>query len=163
MKRLGVIIVALVAGSVVFASGAAAYEPTTAPFSYAYNTVMTGYCSFPVDVLVEASGTRTDFVDENGVVTRSIVHQYEQDTFSANGKTLISIPSWMTVQVTYDSNGNLQFLGTGIIEKIVLPDGSLFVSAGLADFFAHTELGHQLSPDYGSPGDVAAFCAALSP
>ena len=37
-----------------------------------------------------------------------------------------------------------------------------FTAAGKAFFSENAQVGHQLSPDRGSPGDVAAFCAALS-
>jgi hypothetical protein len=161
MKRL-VISVALVV-TAVFASAAAADTPTIAPFTYTYGAVMTGFCPFDVQVATVISGTRIDFVDESGTVTSSELHVNAQDTFTANGITLTTIPSTFNLHVSYDSSGNPINVATGVIEKIVLPDGSLFISAGLADFSAHSDIGHDLSPDYGNPGDVAAFCAALSP
>jgi hypothetical protein len=43
----------------------------------------------------------------------------------------------------------------------VLPTGTLFLSAGRVDFALH-DFGFVLSYDEGNPGDVDAFCAALS-
>jgi hypothetical protein len=166
MKRLGVVLVALVAGSVVSASAAPAATPTIAPFSYTYSAVMTGYCGFGVDVVTNATGTRIDFVDANGALTRRYIHQLNIDTFSANGKTLTSLPFVFNLQQFFDSSGQLtQSPVSGVIEQIPLPDGSLFVSAGRDDFAVpHPGIeGHILAPNEGSQGDIAAFCAALSP
>jgi hypothetical protein len=54
-------------------------------------------------------------------------------------------------------------VATGLAERIPLPDGSLFVSAGWVDFADHPGVDFLLSPDRGNPGNVAGFCAALSP
>jgi len=54
-------------------------------------------------------------------------------------------------------------LEPGAAEKIWLPDGSLFVSAGWIDFVDHPDATFVLSPDRGNPGNVAGFCAALAP
>ena len=92
------------------------------------------------------------------------IHQVEQDTFTANGKTLTGIPFTFNLTFRVDSNGDVtSAVATGLVEKIVLPDGSLFVSAGWVDFEDHPGVGFLLSPDRGNPGNVAGFCAALSP
>jgi len=52
---------------------------------------------------------------------------------------------------------------SGLVEKVPLPDGSLFVSVGRVDFVAHPGVEFILSPDKGNPGNVAGFCAALAP
>jgi len=118
-------------------------------------------CPFNVDVVTNASGSAIDFVDASGAVTS--IHQLNQDTFSSNGKVLTSNPFVFNLQLTYDSSGNPILTASGIIEQIPLSGGSLFVSAGRVVFTDHQGVGHLISPDEGNPGDVAAFCAALSP
>ena len=72
-------------------------------------------------------------------------------------------PYVVNAEILFDNSGNVTHLYvTGIYEKIPLPDGSLFVSAGRADFTTHG-VGFLISPDKGNPGNLAGFCAALSP
>ena len=67
-------------------------------------------------------------------------------------------------QVLFDSSGSVTHnFGSGIVETIRLPDGSLFISAGRLDFRQHPGAQFLISPDMGHTGDLAAFCAALSP
>jgi len=97
-------------------------------------------------------------------VTRIFIHSVEQDTFTANGRTLMGTPFTFNVEVLFDSNGNVTHIfASGLVETIPLPDGSLFVSAGRLDFTQHPGVQFLLSPDTGHTGDLAAFCAALSP
>lgn len=164
LGRFATITLAVAVFTAVSAGAAvAAGTPTETDFSFTFSAVMTGYCAFPVNVDTVDNGTRVDFVDSSGAITRSYIHVTSVDTFTANGKTLTTFPYTFNVQVSYDSSGNATLIASGIIERILLPDGSLFVSAGRADFTAHADVGHQLSPDEGNPGDVAAFCAALVP
>jgi len=160
--RLGGLACAVMAAAA-FPAGAAAEASAPMPFSYTYSAVMTAYCPFDVNVVTDASGFRTDVVDPSGTVTRSYIHQNARDTFTANGRTLTSFTFESNIQVTYDSSGNPNLTASGVMEVIPLPDGSRFLTAGRAFFTANAALGHQLSPDRGNPGDVAAFCAALSP
>jgi hypothetical protein len=50
----------------------------------------------------------------------------------------------------------------GLVEKVWLPDGSLFISAGRIDWMTHPGM-FVLSADKGYPGNIAGFCAALAP
>jgi hypothetical protein len=160
LRRLMMVFVVAV-GAAIFASSAAADRPTRIPFAgVTFSSVLTDVCPFPVTVDGTVSGTEIDFVDRSGALTRIVIHQVEQDTFTANGKTLTGIPFTFNVEILFDSSGNVtNAFFNGVFEKIPLPDGSLFVSAGRA-FFAGEFL---LSPDKGNPGNVAGFCAALSP
>jgi hypothetical protein len=97
-------------------------------------------------------------------LTRIFVHEVEQDTYTANGRTLVGTPFTFEEQVLFDSSGNVtHHFASGLVEKIPLPDGSLFISAGRLDFTQHPGVQFILSPDMGHTGDLAAFCAALSP
>ena len=137
----GLAAIAAMLVAVVFVSTAAAGPPEKSEFSnIAFSSVLSDVCPFDVNVDSVVSGFEIDYFDSAGNITRAQIHQVEQDTFSANGKTL-----------------------TGLVEKIVLPDGSLFVSAGWVDFADHPGVTFILSPDKGNPGNVAGFCAALAP
>lgn len=162
---LSLVLLAAAVVTAVFASAAAADKPAKTTFSgVTFSSVLTGVCLFPVDVASTVSGTEIDFVDQGGAVTRIYLYQVEQDTFTANGKTLTGIPFTFNLEVLFDSSGNVTHVfASGLVEKIPLPDGSLFVSAGRLDFAAHPGATFLLSPDKGNPGNVAGFCAALSP
>lgn len=126
-------------------------------------SVLTDVCSFSVNIEPTVGGTQTLFVDTGGNLIRQRFHFVEQDTFTANGKTLVGIPFTFNLEFLFDSSGNLlQFYADGIVEKIPLPDGSLFISAGRVDWTAHPGVDWILSADNGNPGNVAGFCAALS-
>src|SRR5580765_6880722 len=138
MQNRGRLIIGLAAvlGAVVFVSTAAADKPVMSTFSNVhFSTVLSDVCSFDVNVSGVVSGTEVDYVDKAGAVTRSEIHQVEQDTFSANGKTLTGMPFTTNFSLRFDSNGHLvSLVGTGVLEKVLLPDGSLFVGAGWVDF-----------------------------
>jgi len=148
----------------VFVSAAAAAQPTKIDFPPATSTsTITGVCAFPVSVSFTASGTETDFVDQSGALTRIHVHIVEQDVFSANGKTLTGLPFTFNIDVLFDSSGNLTHVyASGEVSRVPLPGGSVFHTAGRADFVLHPGVDFLLQPDRGAQGDVAGFCAALS-
>jgi len=164
LYRLPTAVFLVAVGAVIFALSALADRPTRIPFAATFSGVLTDVCAFPVNVDATASGTETDYVDQSGTVTRIFVHEVEQDTFTANGRTLMGTPFTFNVEVLFDSNGNVTHIfASGLVETIPLPDGSLFVSAGRLDFTQHPGVQFLLSPDTGHTGDLAAFCAALSP
>ena len=151
-------------GAVIFALSALADRPTRIPFAATFSNVLTDVCAFPVNVNGTFSGFEIDYRDQSGALTRSFIHQVEQDTFTANGQTLVGDPFTAEFQLLFDSGGSvIHAYATGLFETIHLPDGSLFVSAGRADFTQHPGVGILLSPDMGNPGNLAGFCAALSP
>ena len=164
LRRLTVVFLVAV-GAVIFALSAVADRPTKIPFEgVTFSNVLTDVCEFPVNVDSTISGFEIDYRDQSGALTRSFFHQVEQDTFTANGKTLVGDPFTTEFHLLFDSDGNvIHAYSTGLFETIQLPDGSLFVSAGRADFTQHPGVGFLLSPDMGNPGNVAGFCAALSP
>ena len=163
-RRLFVGLAALL-GATGFVSTAWAAAPVKTEFSnVAFTSVMTGVCPFDVDVDSVVGGFEIDYSDQAGNIVRSQLHQVEQDTFSANGKTLTGIAFTFNLDVRFDSNGDTtSVVATGVVEKVPLPDGSLFVSAGWSNFVDHPGVLFLLSPDRGAQGDVAGFCAALAP
>jgi hypothetical protein len=164
LRRLMIVFV-VAGGAAIFASSAAADKPTRTEFAgVTLSGVLTDVCAFPVNVDSIVSGSEIDHVDNSGALTEIFVHQVEQDTFTANGKTLVGIPFTVNLEILFDSSGNVTnaFLN-GVLEKIPLPDGSLFVSAGRVVFADHPGVGFLITPDEGNPGNLAGFCAALSP
>lgn len=147
----------------VFASTAAADRPVVSHFTSLATATLTDACSFPVTVDSTADLTETDFVDQSGAITRISFHGIEQDTFSANGNTLVGEPFHLDVVVLFDSSGNVTHVyGQGITEVVQLPDGSLFIAAGRVDFVAHGSPAFLLTPDVGATVNLDGFCAALS-
>ena len=67
----------------------------------------------------------------------------------------------MEAQFKFDSSGLVSDYSEGNFGKIVLPDGSIFHSAGRIDFIANA-MQPAITPNVGGlSGNVAAFCAAL--
>ena len=164
LYRLPTAVFLVAVGAVIFALSALADRPTRIPFAATFSNVLTDVCAFPVNVDSTASGTEIDYVDQSGALTRIFIHSVEQDTFTANGQTLVGDPFTAEFQLLFDSGGSvIHAYGTGLFETIRLPDGSRFISAARADFTQHPGVGFLLSPDMGNPGNLAGFCAALSP
>jgi hypothetical protein len=161
-RVFGAIVAALVVGMGVFASAAAADEPVITQYPVADTAVVTDVCDFPITVDFNAIVRETDFF-VNGTLTRVLIHLDEQDTLTANGNTLTGVPFTANVILLFDSSGNLTSgIGQGIVEKVVLPDGSLFITAGRVDFLARG-VTFALTPSTGATVNLAGFCAALSP
>jgi len=148
----------------VFAASAFAAAPTKTSFSATdIPATLTGVCSFDVAVSSDISGFEIDYTDESGALTRVYIHNIEQDTFSANGKSITGEPYTFNLDVLFDSTGEVTHVyASGLASRVVLPSGTLFLTAGRVDFTQHPGESFLLSPDVGNPGDVAAFCAALS-
>ena len=159
------VIVSIVAVSAaIFALPAAADKPTKSEFSFSVSSDINDVCSFQVTQASKVSITEIDFFDASGNLTRIDLHFVEQDTFTANGKILFGLPYAFNDHLLFDSSGNVtQEFSEGVVEKVPLPDGSLFVSAGRIDWVDHPGAAVLLSPDMGNPGDVARFCATLAP
>jgi hypothetical protein len=163
--RIAALTVVALCALLALPGSALAVKPTKMEFSYSEVTsVLTGVCAFDINVVSTVNGTQTDFVNESGVLTRRQFHVVEQDTFTANGKTLEGLPFTFNVEVLFDSSGNeTHNYASGLVERIVLPNGDLFLSAGRIDFATHPVPGFVLTPDMGVSGDLAGFCAALAP
>ena len=107
-------------------------------------------------------GTETTFYDQSGEVTRLQIHVVEQDVFSANGETLTGLPFTFNLQVLFEDGEVTHVYASGVVERVPLPDGTVFLSAGRLDFAAHPGAEFRIVPDVGRSGDVTAFCAALA-
>ncbi|MFL5959718.1 MAG: hypothetical protein ACJ75G_05555 [Gaiellaceae bacterium] len=165
MKRLTTLLVVLVAAIVtaVFAPMAAADQPDISQKTTSLTTVLTGVCSFPV--AVDATMTEADrfFSDHDGVLTRASANVTEQDAFSANGKSLTGLPYTFNLEAQFDSSGNItQLHAEGVIERVPLPDGTVFQSDGRVDFVAQGFPDFSVTPTVGNAVNLDGFCAALS-
>ena len=96
-------------------------------------------------------------------MTRWLAHVVEQDTFTANDRSLTSLPYTFELMALFNSSGAFtHFFEHGVLARVVLPDGSLFLAAGRVDFVPHGSPSFLFTPDTGTAGNVAGFCAALS-
>ena len=145
------------------AATAGANQPVAFPFFNAGTNVWTGGCSFPVTYDFTTSGTGTLFFDKNGAPSRVHVHLTEQDTFYANGKTVVGTPYTFNIEVVLDGSFNeTQDIANGIAGKAPLPGGGMFIAAGRIDFLAQGE-SFSFSPDQGILQNLDGLCAALAP
>jgi hypothetical protein len=146
----------------VLAQPAAAVEPTREPIDQTITSVVTDICSFPVTIPATLVGTETTFYDQSGAVTRIQIHVVEQDVFTANGETLTGLPFTFNIRVLFEDGEVTHIYASGLVERVPLPDGTVFLSAGRLDFAAHPGAEFRIVPDVGRSGNVAAFCAALA-
>jgi hypothetical protein len=146
----------------VLAHPAAAVEPTREPIDITDTFVVEDICSFPVTITATLVGTETTFYDQSGAVTRVQIHVVEQDVFTANGETLTGLPYTFNIQILFEDGEEAHVYASGIVARVPLPDGTVFLSAGRLDFAAHPGSEFRIVPDVGRSGDVAAFCAALA-
>jgi hypothetical protein len=131
---------------------------------YSETLVMTQPCSFPVTVFSTYTFTDILFFDKAGGVPRDYDHVVEVDVFTANEKTLTSLPYTYNIDWLIDSEGNVNHeYVEGQVVKVPLPDGTMFFSAGRFDVMDHPGQIGFASPDHGHTGNIAAFCAALAP
>jgi hypothetical protein len=165
MHKLVIAATAVLLASVVAQSAAAAPPLIEELPPFELSTVMTGVCPFPVTVDSTLTGSQITFFDQAGNVTRVEITTHEQDNFSANGKTLVGSPFSFKLMLILDpaSGEILHAYARGRAATVRLPDGSLFLTAGRLDFVNHPDELFVLQPDVGAQGDIAAFCAALSP
>lgn len=160
MRMLVTSAVALVAMAV-FASQAMATPPTSSQQTFSGGgTIPAGaLCSFPVQLDATQAWTSTQFYDQNGLITRDTARGTEQDTFSANGKTLVGNPYAFNIVNEFVDGVFVSNWGAGIAESVTLPGGGLFIVAGRVNIAGAPVL----TVDSGNSGNnLAGFCAALS-
>jgi hypothetical protein len=151
------LLVTLAAGisTAVLAPTALATPPVMEAFSASGVVGDIGVCSFPVQLSFSETVARTSFFDESGNLVRRHALITEQDTFSSNGKTLTGEPYTTSVETYFENGAIVSRQLEGLIERVLLPDGGVFVIAGQASEFGFVV-------DHGTNGDVSGFCAALS-
>ncbi len=161
MRKLAFVFAVLVA-AVTSAGTAAAPPPTREPFDISGSETIENLCSFPVTLAFHLFGTQTTFFNQEGEVRMVLAHVTEQDVFSANGKTISGVPFTNQQKAVFDETGELiHVYAAGLVEKVPLPDGTLFISAGRFDFVAHN-FEAVFTPDVGVSGDIEALCGFLA-
>jgi hypothetical protein len=166
MRKFVLAATAALAWAVVLAQPATADAPIREDLPPFTNTViLTGICSFPVTVESVLTGYQTIYLDRDGNPTRIDIDTAEQDVFTANGKTLVGLPYSFKVMLVFDpETGELTHAyARGVASRVPLPGGDLFLTAGRIDFVNHPDELFVLQPDTGAQGNIAGFCAALSP
>jgi len=159
MPKLGILLTLLIA-SLALASTAAATAPVTSHGELQNDYTLIGVCDFPIAVHSTTSRDRIRFYDDSGTPTMFILHDTEQDTFTANGKTLIGEPYNFNWQVLFEDGLPTAIHVNGRVQKLILPDGTLLLSAGRIDWLAHPDEDFLITPDQGGlTGDIDAFCA----
>ena len=160
------VLVALVAAVVlaVCAAPAPADPPFPAQVPVEGYATLNDTCAFPVEVAFRADVTAKYFFVK-GVLTKVAWHTVEQDTFSANGKSLTSLPYTFNMQILFDSTGTVtRHVTQGAGVRVPLPDGSVFVTAGRIDWLVkpnYPDNAFILVPDNGATVNLDGFCAAL--
>jgi hypothetical protein len=165
MKRLTTLFVVLGAaiGLAIFAPMAAADQPSIVQNDFTQTSVLTGVCSFPITVNSTVAETDRFFTDQSGMLTSATATFTEQDTFTANGNSLTGEPYTGTIQASFDSSGNItQLYVNGVLERVLLPDGSIYQSAGRVNVAAQGFPSFTVTPTAGGEVNLAGFCAALS-
>jgi hypothetical protein len=164
-RRLAVLVVAAIVAAT-FASSAIAKPPTKSTGTFTLDGDLTDVCPFAVAIHSTITLTEIDYFDQNDNLTRVYLHTVEQDVFTGitpNGKSLTGVPFEFNLQLLFNEQGEITHAyASGVVERIPLPDGTLFVSAGRLDFIAHPGAVFVLSPDVGNSGNIDAFCAALA-
>jgi hypothetical protein len=138
--------------------------PEHGSFSFSFDEIDPFLCPFPLQVSGQVSGDFTDFFDDAGNLTKSIIHIAATSTLSANG---ISLPGseHSNFFLLFDESGNvIGETATGVTDKIHLPDGGVVgINVGRIVFDPTTgEVLFQAGNWQLFSGDTAALCAAFS-
>lgn len=156
---LGVMLLAVGAPTV------SAYPAYHDSFEGTYDFSTPDICPFDVTVHATISARYSLFFNSTGDYLVKIVElDTQQDVFTANGKTLVGEPYRYVGFTVFDAEENVtsqHFMGG--LERVMLPDGTMFWSAGRFSFLDHPgNVGFTITPDNGHSGNVEAFCDALS-
>ncbi len=165
MRRWLIAVAAAVSWIIVLAQPAAAAGPIRTEGTGTDSGVLTDVCAFPVTVELVVTWRNLHFYDEDGNRTRIEGHIVEQDTFTANGKTLVGLPFTFHNSITLDpETGEVtKWFSSGVMERVPLPGGDLFLTAGRTNWTAHPGAWFLFRPDVGVQGNLEGFCAALAP
>lgn len=158
---LAAAICAVLAAAIV--SNAAAAPPDRLGYEFSFDgIVVADLCPFPVTVGGVVTIDEKRFFDNDGALTAIDRHSVERDTFSANGRSLTGSPFTYKLFHPFDADGNNFHVYTdGVLERVPLPDGGVFIAAGQVDFTGGGS-DFELAPDHGAFVNLTGLCAALS-
>jgi len=161
--RFGISLVLALGVVAVSTSAALATKPEKSHVSVDTTYEITNVCSFAFTIDSHADILAIHYFDKDGALIRIYNHVKERDTFIANGKTIVGLPFVFDINALYATDGTLTSLtAVGVVEKVRLPNGRLFFSAGFVDYLAHPDEQFVLTADRGISGSIPALCAALS-
>jgi hypothetical protein len=87
----------------------------------------------------------------------------EQDTFSANGKTLVGELYQFNIHREWESGVQVEAKEVGLLEMVKSPNGGIFIVAGQLDLLSIGPATFIITVDNGNSGNnLHAFCEALS-
>jgi hypothetical protein len=164
LSLLGLALAGVVACAVFSATASAAPPKITSGSVTGSPGPLIGVCPFPLTSFPTFTFVEHDYFDNDGNATRTSFFLHEQDTFiGPTGVTLVSDPFDFSFQFTFNADGAppTVFIN-GVIERVHLPDGSLFISAGRIDFSADGFPDFVIAPDQGGIHNLDGFCAALA-
>ena len=152
-------------GAGIAASTVTAAPPTAERFarSWASVTVNAGVlCDFPVLWDGTQEWTTTTFYENDGTtVAKTISEGTEQDTFHANGKTLVGDKYHFMFQDLYENGERVALYANGNAERVHLPSGDVFITTGRV-LVTSTPASIFFVDSGNNANNLAAFCAALS-
>ena len=146
-------------------TGAAiASVPTAEHFSRTWSFTLDAgaLCDFPIVWDGKQAWTTTTFYEADGTTKAMTISQgTEQDTFSANGKTLVGDEYHFTFQDLYENGERVALYADGNAERVPLPGGAVFITTGRV--LVTSTPANIFFVDHGNnANNLAAFCAALS-
>jgi hypothetical protein len=144
------------------APGAGAAQPVKQYFQVTDVGTDISLCGFPIQFSSEGTGFAVFFSDPAGALVQIQAHVTGQDTFSANGVTLVGSPYRTLAKLVFSDGQLVEYHASGVLEKVRLPDGRTFLGAGRVDLTAAAHASFIVDPDSGVVKDKDAFCAALS-
>ena len=146
------------------ASTVLAADQVKEEYDFTMDLTMNDVCAFPINMFGMVHTVHIMFFDNDGNFTRMNFNSVQTDTFSANGKTLVGLPHTYAGELFMKPAGVIHLYRNGVQEKVLLPDGSYFVSAGRFDWAAPGAKNDLiLIPTVGVSHNLAGFCAALAP
>jgi hypothetical protein len=158
-------ITAVLACAAVIVQPAAAEPPTKETFTLSSTLTLDAgqMCEFPINVAATSTRTFTTHFNPDGSMRSRHVRGEEQDTFSANGKTLVGELYQFNVHREWENGVQVDAKWVGLSEMVKLPDGGVFIVAGQLDLLANGPVTFIVTADSGNSGNnLDAFCEALS-
>ncbi len=164
LSRLCLLAAIAAIGAGALASQATPTPPVRSELAFSDSNPLAGVCPFLVTVDSNVTLTLHELLDQRGNVKEWLGQVVEIDTFTANGKSLTGAPVSFSFRALFDAGGAFtHFFEAGVLARVPLPDGTVFLGAGRVDFVLNGSPTFSFTPDRGTSGNVARFCLALSP
>ena len=146
---------------IVLAGVASADQPLPEEGTVNGSATLSDVCPFPVSVAYTAQ-YRAKYFFSRGALTKIEYHMLEQDVFNADGTSLAGVPFRFNVQLFFDGAGNVtRYVAQGVQQKVPLPGGGFFLTAGRVNWQLYPGANYILFPDNGATVNLEGFCAAL--